>query len=256
MTEIDEDYQAWDAYPESRWIFNKLELSLKLGYNAGPACVPVKEAGKYIVRPIYNLYGMGVGTSIKYLDPILHGEEMTHHKHVPPGHFWCELFEGDHLSIDLKKVAKHSINGNFQPFCTVRGTQRNTEKSLVTFDSWTKVDNIKNFKLPEYLNSLETEYLNIEMIGDKIIEVHLRTGNDFMWEYPIGTIVYPIWDTDEIDEKTNDGYHIIKNHHNESYHYAADGHLDHIRLGYRIRNMDYEQKDEKYIYEEKQDEDL
>ena len=70
MTEIDEDYQAWDAYPESRWIFNKLELSLKLGYNAGPACVPVKEAGKYIVRPIYNLYGMGVGTSIKYLDPV------------------------------------------------------------------------------------------------------------------------------------------------------------------------------------------
>ena len=29
----EEDYQCWDAYPQYRWLFNKLEVSLKLGYD-------------------------------------------------------------------------------------------------------------------------------------------------------------------------------------------------------------------------------
>ena len=36
MSSLDEDYQAWDAYPQHRWVFNKLEVALKLGYKAGP----------------------------------------------------------------------------------------------------------------------------------------------------------------------------------------------------------------------------
>jgi hypothetical protein len=29
---IEEDYEAWEAYPQYRWVFNKLELSMRLGY--------------------------------------------------------------------------------------------------------------------------------------------------------------------------------------------------------------------------------
>ena len=87
---IDEDYQAWIQYPQYRWLFNKLDVSLLLGYDAGPACVPITKPNKYIIRPIYNLYGMGIGAKVKSLDPRLHAEDMTHHKHVPPGNFWCE----------------------------------------------------------------------------------------------------------------------------------------------------------------------
>lgn len=235
---IDEDYQAWIQYPQYRWIFNKLDVSLRLGYDAGPACVPITKPNKYIIRPIYNLYGMGVGAKVKSLDPRLHAEDMTHHKHVPPGHFWCEYFEGEHLSIDFKRVSHVQLNRNFRPFCTVRGLHRKPEKNLVMFDSWEKIENPSDFRLPDFLNDLkDVDFINIEMIGDKIIEIHLRTGNDFMWDYDIGTIMYPIWNR---EIKTSAGYKIIKNLHDDSFKYSADGHLTDIRYGYKVEEDAYE----------------
>ena len=54
-----------------------------------------------------------------------------------------------------------------------------------------KIENPSDFRLPDSLNDLkDVDFINIEMIGDKIIEIHLRTGNDFMWDYDIGTIMY------------------------------------------------------------------
>lgn len=34
---IKDDCEAWDKFPQHRSIFNKLDLALKLGYNAGPS---------------------------------------------------------------------------------------------------------------------------------------------------------------------------------------------------------------------------
>ena len=68
MTDVLDDYHAWEAYPQYRWVLNKLDVSLRLGYHAGPAGVPVKHTGWYIVRPIYNPYGMGIGAHKKWLD--------------------------------------------------------------------------------------------------------------------------------------------------------------------------------------------
>ena len=47
---VDEDYHAWVEYPEHRWVFNKLEMALRFGYDAGPACVPITKSGKYIIE--------------------------------------------------------------------------------------------------------------------------------------------------------------------------------------------------------------
>ena len=91
---VEEDYQAWEAYPQYRWIYNKLELALELGYEAGPACVPVKKTGDYIVRPVYNLYGMGIGAVKKHFDRYKDAEDLINHEHIPPGYFWCEWFDG------------------------------------------------------------------------------------------------------------------------------------------------------------------
>ena len=68
MTEVIEDYQVWKAYPQYRWIMDKLGVSLRLGYHAGPAGIPVERTGWYIVRPVYNPYGMGIGASKKWFD--------------------------------------------------------------------------------------------------------------------------------------------------------------------------------------------
>ena len=84
---INEDYQAWIAYPEYRWIFNKLEIALKLGYQAGPACVPLPPVPyhfKAVVRPIYNLYGMGVGAKVHTFIPEIDNDFIVNHGCIPP----------------------------------------------------------------------------------------------------------------------------------------------------------------------------
>ena len=56
MSLLDEDFQAWDAYPQHRWVFNKLEVALKLGYRAGPACVPLPKTKNtlFLVKLVTN----------------------------------------------------------------------------------------------------------------------------------------------------------------------------------------------------------
>ena len=100
---VEEDFQAWQIYPEHRWVFNKLELALRLGYDAGPACVPITRSGKYVVRPIYNLYGMGIGAKVIHIN-IMQSKSMENHALIPPGYFWCEAFEGEHKSVDFEKL--------------------------------------------------------------------------------------------------------------------------------------------------------
>lgn len=221
-----EDNQAWLKYPKHRWIYNKLELSLSLGYDAGPACVPITKSGNYIVRPIYNLYGMGIGAKLIHLskDDI---EDMANHAHIPPGYFWCEAFEGIHYSIDYQRTgAPLSSIFYWEPICTMIGE---TDKNQLTkFKSWVKIENI-NIDLPHFLNQLDgVDLLNIELIGNKIIEVHLRSGNDVMYDRPIGTKLIPIWadDPGTINISNEDPY----------TKYDAFGYLDHVRLGYRIED--------------------
>ena len=83
MLSLDEDYQAWEEYPQHRWVFNKLEVALKLGYKAGPACVPLPKTSntlfKAIIRPIYNLYGMGISAKVKTFRPMIDNEFIINH---------------------------------------------------------------------------------------------------------------------------------------------------------------------------------
>ena len=80
-----EDPDCWEKYSHLRLYFNKLWLADELKYICGPCGVPVPKDGKYIIRPIYNLTGMGIGAEIKYLKK---GENI-----IKPGYFWSEFFE-------------------------------------------------------------------------------------------------------------------------------------------------------------------
>jgi hypothetical protein len=240
MSLIDEDYQAWEQYPEYRWIFNKLELALKLGYKAGPACVPLPRTPstlfKAIIRPIYNLYGMGINAKVITFRPMIDNEFIINHGFISPGHFWCEYFEGPHYSIDYKanKQPKGSI-WKWDAFCAIIGEKE--EANLTRFTKWTRIKP-PTISLPSFLNNIDNvDFLNVECIGNKIIEVHLRTGNDVLHEEFIGTIAIPIWDDEEDKIKIleKQGYKFKGNHHSESFKYSADGHLSDVRLGYMIK---------------------
>lgn len=172
---VKDDIEAWKVYPFHRMWFNKLWVSEKFKYTCGPCGVPVPHEGKYIVRPIYNLYGMGAGAKIINLKP-------EDSETVPPGYFWCEVFEGDHFSVEL------TWNRPLWKVTSVFQGHHASEEELFRFSSWEKVT--REIYIPDELNELwDCGQINIELIGNKIIEVHLR-GSPDPTEY---TEFVPIW---------------------------------------------------------------
>ena len=169
------DYDAWvSASVDDLWLFDKLILARRLGYCCGPAGVPVPHAGVYVVRPVTNLAGMGRGASLQYLGP---------KTELPPGYFWCEVFTGQHLSIDYcYGVAVLSVEG-----------LRDPAAPLWRWNRWQVVDNILPLPLSELA---KFPYLNIEYIGGHAIEVHLRHNPNF--EYS-NTVAIPVWDDMVLD---------------------------------------------------------
>ena len=109
---------------------DKLILSRKLGYTCGPAGVPVDTPGYYIVRPCVNAMGLGLGAAKSYI------EKNTEWLDV--GFFWCEWFEGRHLSVDY--------HYGKQELC-VEGF-----KNPNTFTTWRKWQRVEDtVPLPEIL---------------------------------------------------------------------------------------------------------
>ena len=214
-----DDTDCWLKYPKHRWVFNKLDVALRLNYDAGPACVPVNKSNNYVIRPIYNLYGMGIGAIVQYID-VEDNDKIINNDIIPPGYFWCEYFEGDHCSIDYIYD-----NGRWKQFNIIVGI--NSKNNLTKFEKWTRIDN-NDIALPEFIHNIsDVEYLNIETKGDKIIEIHLRTGNDVLHDAEIGSSIIPLWRGDEhmIDNT------FIPNDQSEKL-YNASGHLNDVRIGY------------------------
>lgn len=208
------DWQAWKIYPHHSWIFNKLELSLRLGYTCGPAGVPVKQSGEYIIRPIYNLNGMGINARIEHI------EADAFHA-IDPGQFWCESFQGDQVSIDYVWEDEDTLT----PVHASQGF--NTRDNLTEFHRWIKIDP-PLFKLPSFIYDFDdVEELNIEFIDGNIIEIHLRHGADFP---PGATEIIPVWTHNqaELKEKYNDWLY------QEDYE-DCDGYLTNPRQGFYYR---------------------
>ena len=159
MNDSEED-KVWKTInPDYIWVMDKLILSKKLGSKCGPTGIDVTEPGYYIVRPCVNALGLGLGAKKVWLEK----ETM----HLPYGYFWCEWFEGRHLSIDYKNKK--------QVLCVEGHKRKNT---FTKWDKWIKTDDELPF--PNILKDLaDIELINCEYIGDKLIEVHLRHNEDF-----------------------------------------------------------------------------
>jgi len=169
------------------WIYNKLFLGRVLGYNCGPIGTPVPKPDLYIVRPSFNLLGMGRFSRIEWI------ENYTDHFH--PAEFWCEIFEGEHLSVDFHNQKAELV---------VLG-ERDTSDPLYKWKKWTKID--KKVEFPSILNDLvgNYEWINCEFINGNLIEVHFRRNPDFRYE---NSIAIPIWD--DTSEEDYEDYRFIQ----------------------------------------------
>lgn len=175
--------KVWETVnPKDLWVMDKLILSRNLYYTSGPVGMAVPRPGHYIVRPCVNMLGLGLGAQKVWI------ENTT--DHLPLGYFWCEWFSGRHLSIDYhwgKQVL--AVEGH------------KSENTFTKWDHWVKVAD--RIKLPDVIKpfSKKYEWINVEYIGGKCIEVHFRHNEDFT-----GDIVHfiPVWEGE--DTTTPDGY--------------------------------------------------
>ena len=165
-----EDTYWKTADADEIWVYDKLILSRKLGYKCGPAGIDVPEPGWYIVRPCVNVMGLGLGAKKMHLP--------QYTIDLDPGYFWCEWFEGRHLSIDYEYGK--------QVLC-VEGFK--SKDTFTQWDKWIKTND--QIPFPKVLDQFKTKAnINCEFIGGNLIEVHLRSNPDF--EQNITEFI-PVW---------------------------------------------------------------
>jgi hypothetical protein len=188
--------------PQWLWVYDKLIVARRQGVRAAPAGISVPVSGDYVVRPITNIYMMGRGAQIKRIEQ---GDTSA----VPDGFFWSEILKGPHVSVDYHWGHQH---------LTVQGF-RNDPSRLDRFSRWCKVE--LNMPLPAMLYDLKyyQEWINVEYIGNKVIEVHLRYNDDFA-NHDSDEIV-PVWRGDSMI--TPEGW---------SWYHSPAG----DRLGFWIKN--------------------
>jgi hypothetical protein len=164
----------WNAiHHDDLWIYNKLQLSRVLGYKCGPIGSAVPKPDFYIVRPSINFLGMGRFAEIVWI------ENSTEHFH--PSNFWCEVFKGEHLSVDFHYTEAKLV---------VRGIKDDTDP-LYKWQKWEKID--KKIGFPPILSNLSGNYdwINCEFIDGNLIEVHVRQNPDFRYD---NEVAIPVWD--------------------------------------------------------------
>lgn len=211
-----EDWEAWEKYPRYHKWFNKLWLSESLGYHCGPSGTAPKQDGLYIVRPVYNLSGMGVGARKVHI-------KANDQTATPPGYFWCEYFEGTQYSVTYR--FNHDTVGTWTPISSWKAIQ--DSEDLWRFGGWVRSD--YSPPVPRLFNQLsEIQRINIEFKGDRPIEVHLRDTPD-----PDYDEIVPIWKDREkdVDKYLDMGYTYVKSFDD------ADGFLEVPRLGFMVRNI-------------------
>ena len=168
-----DDPDAWEWYPEHRWVYDKLAVALSQNLSAAPHGVAPPEYPVFS-KPIYNLKGMGVGSRILK-------DAAAYATHYQPGHLWMTLLTGDHVSSDVAVV-----DGVPKWWRHARGITSSREMGGDgTFDYWEvsadAAPDIERHCAAWCRKNLAgyTGMINLETIGGRIIEVHLRFADQW-----------------------------------------------------------------------------
>ncbi|HEX3939681.1 MAG TPA: hypothetical protein VHX43_19450 [Xanthobacteraceae bacterium] len=198
-----EDSDAWQWYPAHRFVYDKLKLALSQNLEAAPHGVAPPRYPVFS-KPMVNLRGMGVGSRVLT-------SQADYLEHYAPGHFWMTLLEGRHVSSDVAVVdgapcwwrhvtGKPAGEGTFDYWIVHAEPDPGIETRC---GAWIK----KN--LAGY-----TGMLNLETIGETIIEAHLRFSDQWPDLYGPGWVdaVVTLYETGEWDFADDDrceGYSVV-----------------------------------------------
>ncbi len=171
------DFEAYPYYKDYTYLYNKKWVADSQNVGCGtnrqvPNKFPV------IVRPMINLYGMGKGTY--YVTNYEQSSKISNKD------FWEEILHGNHVSVDVFKN-DHGILGTVA-FLGIPA-------DLFKFIYW---EYLPDYQLPlkvtQWISKNMKSFIgvfNLELIGDKIIECHLRMGdlNYFQNEELINNVI-------------------------------------------------------------------
>ena len=198
-----EDADAWCWYPEHRWVYDKMAVARSQGLDAAPHGV-MPPAFPVFSKPVYNLRGMGTGSRA-----IASAED--YHAALTPGHFWTTLLEGEHVSSDValidgvpvwwRHATGHPGPGGTFDYWTIHAASRPTLEDAC--GAW----------LRTHLRG-HTGMANLETIGGRIIEVHLRFADQWPdlyganWvEALVALYQRGVWTHADADRR--DGYSVV-----------------------------------------------
>jgi hypothetical protein len=212
-----EDADAWTWYPEFRWVYDKLAVALSQGLQAAPHGV-MPPSFPVFSKPLMNLRGMGTGSRL--ID-----SAAEYARALTPGHFWCTNLTGRHVSTDVAVVDGEPQWWRHATGATAAGG---------TFDHWhihaeamPEIESWCGDWIRKHLRGY-TGMLNLETIGDRIIEAHLRFADQWPDLYGRGWVAALIrlyaegvWDFSDADR--TDGYSVVLfGPHGRSYHHPPD----------------------------------
>jgi hypothetical protein len=163
-----EDSDAWLWNPDHRWVYDKLAVACRQGLDAAPHGI-APSAYPVFSKPIYNLKGMGVGSRTLR-------SSQDYEAAYQPGHMWMPLLEGDHISSDVALV-----DGLPRWWRHARGIASGDG----TFDYW-EIRAQSEPDVEAWAGDWCRRHLsgysgmaNLETIGGRIIEVHLRFADQW-----------------------------------------------------------------------------
>jgi len=219
-----EDPDAYEWYPQHRWVYDKLRLCASQGLTCAPHGVEPPEFPVFS-KPITNLRGMGVGSRV-----LRNREE--YRRHLTPGHFWMTLLEGEHVSTDVAVVQGRAVWGRHS---------RGVPAGEGMFDYWT-IEAERRPGLEAYLGAWITRHLdsytgmmNFETIGGRIIDAHLRFADQWPdlygrgWlEAVVGLYQHGVWAFSDRERST--GYSVaLFGPHGREYRHPPAARVEEVR---------------------------
>jgi hypothetical protein len=163
------------------WDFeNRLELARRMRYACGGhADRPGR--GFWFTKPVRNPSGMGVGARLNvYVGGDNPGWAGAFDKHC----MWMPVFTGEHFSVDFRRCR----GGVWRQMLTVRCDY---DVLVARPARWCKQN--AEFQVPEALQGVDAEWLNVEFIGGGVIEAHGRRNTDFDNAPPGATVAQVVW---------------------------------------------------------------
>ena len=172
-----DDADAWTLQPRHRWVYDKLRIAESQGIKCAPHGVAPRRYPVFS-KPIVNLRGMGLESRV--LD-----DARAYARHRRPGHLWMTVLTGAHVSTDIAMQ-----NGRVRWLRHVAGIPGPEG----TFDHWV-IEAAPRPALADYCRAWAqahlrdyTGMLNLETIGERIIEAHLRFADQWPDLYGAGWV--------------------------------------------------------------------